>query len=250
MRTRRFVIAAAQSCSIKGDIESNARAHVEMVRIAAEHRARLVVFPELSLTGYEPELTAGLAMKADDLRLDPLKECSRRCGITIIAGAPVFRPKGKPYIGAWIFSPRRILLYRKRHLHPGEERFFSEGTGESQIIFVDGVRVGTAICADINHPSHAETAAKRGAEVYAVGALISESGYAADARYLRQYATEHSMAVLMANHGSPSGGYRSAGRSAVWDEKGRRVAEAESSGPALVLAAMDRGTWSGETVRL
>jgi predicted amidohydrolase len=58
------------------------------------------------------------------------------------------------------------------------------------------------------------------------------------------------MTVLMANHGSPSGGYITAGRSAVWDEKGRCNAEAPHSGAALVIAVNEQGRWTGEAVRL
>ena len=244
----RMVIAAAQACSIKGDIKANVKAHVAMARQAAERGARLVVFPELSLTGYEPELAAALATRPDDPRLAPLDRCSKRHGITIIAGAPIVCSRGKPFIGAWIFTPGRTFLYRKRHLHPGEERFFSEGKGESRILSVDGTRVGTAICADTNHASHARIAAQRGARLYTAGVLISESGYAADVRNLRRIAKTHRMAVLMANHGSPSGGYQSAGRSAIWNEQGGCIAEAPCAGTALVIAVKERGRWTGEVV--
>lgn len=245
-----MVIAAAQTCPIKGHIKANVKAHVTMARMAAERGARLVVFPELSLTGYEPELDAALATGLNDPRLGPLAQCSRRHGITIIAGAPIARSRGKPFIGAWIFTPGRTFQYRKRHLHPGEERFFSQGKGESRIVSIDGTRVGTAICADTNHASHARIAAQRGARLYTAGVLITDSGYAADARNLRRTAKTHAMAVLMANHGSPSGGYKSAGRSALWDEKGRCIAEAPRAGGALVIAVKERGRWTGETVRL
>jgi predicted amidohydrolase len=171
-----FIIAAAQACSIKGDIRANVNAHVAMARMAAARGARLVVFPELSLTGYEPELAAALATGPNDPRLAPLGKCSQRYGITLIAGAPVVCSRGKPFIGAYVFTPTRTFLYRKRHLHPGEERFFSEGKAESRIVTVSGMRVGTAICADTNHASHAQAAAKRGAQCYAAGVLISESG--------------------------------------------------------------------------
>jgi predicted amidohydrolase len=245
-----IIAAAAQACSIKGHIEANVKAHVAMARMAAERGARLVVFPELSLTGYEPELAAALATGPNDPRLSALAKCSRRHGITIIAGAPIVCSRGKPFIGAWIFAPGRTFVYRKRHLHPGEERFFSEGRGESRIVSVNGVRIGTAICADTNHASHAPIAAKRGAQVYAAGVLITDSGYAADIRNLRRIAKTHAMAVLLANHGSPSGGYQSAGRSAVWDEKGQCIAEAPRAGAALVLAAREEGRWTGKTSRL
>ena len=68
-----ITIAAAQSCSTKGDIDANVGAHAKIVRVAAEHHVDLVVFPELSLTGYEPEIATVCTIDAEDERLDPLK---------------------------------------------------------------------------------------------------------------------------------------------------------------------------------
>jgi predicted amidohydrolase len=52
--SRDFSIAAAQSSSIPGDIEANVARHAVFVRTAARAQVNLIVFPELSLTGYEP----------------------------------------------------------------------------------------------------------------------------------------------------------------------------------------------------
>ena len=59
-----FAIAAAQSSSTKGDIAGNLRRHARLVALAKEHGADAVVFPELSLTGYEPTIAAQTAMLA------------------------------------------------------------------------------------------------------------------------------------------------------------------------------------------
>ena len=84
-----FTIAAAQSGSIKGDIAANVRRHAEFARIAAEHQCNVVVFPELSLTGYEPTIAAETATGADDSVLLPLQELANDSGIMMIAGCPI-----------------------------------------------------------------------------------------------------------------------------------------------------------------
>jgi predicted amidohydrolase len=61
-------IAAAQTVPIRGDVDANLESHVRLVRVAAEERARVLVFPELSLTGYELDLAAGLAFAENDPR--------------------------------------------------------------------------------------------------------------------------------------------------------------------------------------
>lgn len=49
----RLRIAAAQSASVPGDIAQNVAHHVQFGTLAAKRGVQLLVFPELSLTGYE-----------------------------------------------------------------------------------------------------------------------------------------------------------------------------------------------------
>lgn len=49
-------ICVAQTRSVAGNIERNVARHREFVETAVSHRANLIIFPELSLTGYEPTL--------------------------------------------------------------------------------------------------------------------------------------------------------------------------------------------------
>jgi len=242
-----FSIAAAQASSIKGDVEANVRAHAELVRAAVEHDVDVIVFPELSLTGYEPKIAGDTTIDIDDRRLAPLKRQSQQFGITIVAGAPIDCPGGKPYIGALILSTGNPCIYIKNYLHPGEEEYFSPGSRKSCIVSIKGEAVGLAICADVNHASHAEDAAKSGASIYAAGVLMME-GYHTAAQRLQQYAVEHSMVVLMANYGSPTGGYIPAGKSAIWDETGRLLATANETGTAIVVGTKEQNGWVGTTI--
>jgi predicted amidohydrolase len=244
-----FVIAAAQTSSVKGDVEANVRAHIECVRVALDHGAHLVVFPELSLTGYEPELAADLILAADDERLRGLADLARQSGITLIAGAPIASGEDKPHLGALIFKPDETLTYAKQHLHAGEERFFTPGK-RACVVDLKGVRVGVAICADTMQASHPREAAASGARVYAAGVVFTEKGYAADAALLSGYASTHRMAVAMANHSAPTGNYVPAGRSAIWDEQGEIVACADGAEQALVIAEKAAALWNGKVVPL
>lgn len=82
-------------------------------------------------------------------------------------------------------------------------------------------------------------AARAGFNVYAAGIRTSEKGYAVEAPLWQSYAREHAMAVLIANHGGPSGGYVSARRSGIWDSSGKLVVEAPGVGRYLVVSSMD-----------
>jgi len=239
--------AIAQLAVAKGDIAANVARHVVLAQAAASHGAGLVLFPELALTGYEPSLAATLALDAADRALEPLREAAVRHGIVLVTGAP-WRTAGLPRIAALSFLPDGTLqLYTKQYLHPGEEAAFAVGDGGAGLRLQDA-RVALAVCADIAHAAHPAAAARGGADLYAASVLVSENGYAHDAGLLCGYAREHRMPVAMSNHGGPTGGWASAGRSALWDENGNVVIAAEGAGDCLLLARRDRDGWHAQAV--
>jgi predicted amidohydrolase len=88
----RLVIAVAQPPCLPHDVAANAVTHAATVRSA---RARLVVFPELSLTGYELDAPA---VPVDDPRLTPIVEACAAAGSLALVGAPVQGDDARTYI--------------------------------------------------------------------------------------------------------------------------------------------------------
>jgi predicted amidohydrolase len=245
-----LVLAAAQSVSVPGDISANIGRHIQLAKLGADHGANLIVFPELSLTGYELSLAAKNIVSSDDPRLDALKHLARKARVSIVVGAPMIAQEQKLHIGALALLPDgSVLTYTKQHLHPGEEAIFTPGLGGSTFV-TGGATVALAICADTSHPEHAAHAAERGANIYAAGVLVTEKGYQADAGLMQRYARQHHMAVLMANHGAPTGGWIPAGRSAIWSEEGNLVIASNGRGDALVLARMHDASWTGSILSI
>lgn len=244
-----LTIAAAQSISIAGDLAANITWHQHFIRAAAEQGVQLLVFPELSLTGYERGLAAELAIAPDDAVLQPLRDIAREVGVTVVVGMPIRLSENSPVlIGALVLGiDGSLAVYSKQHLHSGEEVAFAPGTGGSTLT-IGSDTVALAVCADFSQASHAAAAALQGADLYAAGVLITENGYAPDTALLQGYAVTHSMAVLMANHGGATGGWESAGRSAVWASDGSLIAAAPGSGHLLVVARRNAGVWTGQVV--
>lgn len=249
------IIAAAQSISIAGDIEANVREHLRFIAAAHAASVQMLVFPELSLSGYELAQMQRCVVDPQDRALAPLREQAKKTGMVITVGAPLGHGTALPAIASITLYPDgSVSVYRKHHLHGSEVDFASPGPETAALIPLQGERVGQAICADIGQPSHAAKAAQAGATLYLAGVLVSEAGYAADARALQQYARQHKMGTLMANHGGPSGGYVSAGKSAFWAPGGTLVAATPGVGSYLLIArkieADSHTHWSGHTVTL
>ncbi|MBI6635477.1 carbon-nitrogen hydrolase family protein [Pseudomonas paralactis] len=244
-----LTLAAAQTLSIAGDVAANISRHLVFMQVAAEQGVQVLVFPELSLTGYEPTLAADLAIAPDAPLLAPLREMARELQLTAVVGMPIrLALQTQVMIGALVLgADGSVAVYTKQHLHPGEEVAFAAGQGGAALAWGDD-RIALAVCADFSHASHPRQAAQAGANVYAAGVLISEGGYAKDSALLQGYAAEHRLLVLMANHGGPSGGWACAGRSAIWGADGRLLAAVPGVGEALVIARRDGEHWLGHVV--
>jgi len=241
------VFVAAQFSSVRGDIEGNVKGHIKLIEKAAKHGAALIVFPELSLTGYEPDLAESHHLEPSDTRLGAFQEIADKHSIKILVGAP-WREEENVHIAAFLYQQGVVpQVYTKHHLHEGEEVFFEPGS-RGLSFDVPGEKVSVAICADIAHPEHAQKASIKGATLYAAGVLITPGGYEADASLLQGYSEEHNMMVVMANYASPSGGFESAGKSAIWDQLGNLMAVAPPQGEALVIVSRDLSGLQGKVI--
>jgi len=245
-----LIIAAAQSTSVPGDITRNVINHLRFGINAAEQGAQLLIFPELSLTGYELTIARSHAVRPDSSELDPLRHLATRARMTVVAGAPVLNDNNELHIAALVMRPDgSVLTHTKEHVHQSEEDVFTSGPGGPTLLIEDAT-VALAICADASHPQHAARAAARASNVYAVGAMITDDAYARKVALLKNYALEHSMAVLLANYSGETGGLVSAGKSALWSEDGQLVAASTGTEEALVVGSKQNGVWNGTVLPL
>lgn len=241
-------IAAAQSTSIAGNIVANVQIHTQFIIEAHQSGVDLLVFPELSISGYELPLLRDCVLKPTDTRLAPIRDLVRHTGMTVVVGAPFLQEnRPAPAIAAFTFFPDGTSsVYCKQHLHPGEEKYATKGTAGSPSHRVGDESYALAICADTSHESHAKAAAATGASLYLASVLVSEAGYHADSAQLELYARLFNIGVLMANHGGPAGGYVSAGKSAFWAPGGQLVVGTPGAGNFLLIADKRAGHWRGE----
>lgn len=243
-------IAVAQTCPVKGNVRANMDEHVLLARRAAEEGAQVVVFPELSLTGYELALAVELAFSEHDSRLTPLLDLTAAHETILVVGAPV-RIGAALHIGALILHPARtISLYTKRRLGmfppsaacdscdgsipASEASVFHVGDRDPLIRFGDST-AAVAVCADIGAPAHAIRAADRGADTYLASMFVIPSDYDGEVSKLTRYAAQHQMMTALANFGGPSGGLRSAGRSAIWSETGELLIQLGATGSGIAV---------------
>lgn len=149
-------ISLAQINPVLGDINRNLEKHLEFIDNAIKDKSHLIVFPELSMTGYRlKDLTERVALDIKDHFFNPLLEKSKKIDI---AFGFVERglDKNTYNSAAYLSSGKVINVYRK--IYPPNHGMFEElrfmGRGDRVDVFDTKIgKVSMLICRDFFHPS-------------------------------------------------------------------------------------------------
>ncbi len=234
------VIAAIQTTPEAGDVAANTAQHIELAHDAASRGATVLLYPELSLTGYELGQAESLAFDRDDDRLAPLAEVAAAHRITLLVGLPLRERDGLRIATAILGPDGERAFYLKWCVHASETPPFEApadaGGSNNPRVSCGDVTGAMAVCADFNHDRHAERAARAGAGVYLVSAFVSAADSERDLARLRTLARRHAFEVVFSNFGCPSGGIEAGGRSAWIRPDGAVPSVGPAEGVAIVLA--------------
>jgi predicted amidohydrolase len=167
----RLTIGLAQIDCRLGNVEANVERHVEWIERARRQEIDLLIFPELSLTGYRLlHLTPHVAMAADAA---PLRRLAAAAGpMTVVAGfveegrhgalhnsAALLRPGQPPFIHRKVYLPTYGIFQ--------EQRFLSAGR-RLELAALPWGTAGMLICEDLWHPELARKQALGGASLLIV----------------------------------------------------------------------------------
>jgi len=234
-------ISLAQTRPVTGDVPANITEHLKIIARAVAEGAGLIVFSELSLTGYEPTLAKELAADSHDARFDCFQSASDASGIVIAAGMPTRHDDGVR-ISLLLFQPSRPRsLYSKTYLHADEEPFFVPGRSSPEWQ-VGGTKIALAICYEISVDSHLQSALQSQPDVYIASVAKSPSGIGKALDRLAGIARTHSIPVLMPNAVGMADGGKCAGKSSAWNVCGELIGQLTSDDEGLLTMDVVAGT--------
>ena len=227
-------ISVAQTKPVKGDIGSNIDHHKKIIELAVSYEADMIVFPELSITGYEPELAKDLATDKDDSRFNDFQKISDSKHISICVGLPT-NADSSIYISMIIFQPNKPRqVYSKQYLHSDEEPYFING--DRQVFLTNGShKIAPAICYELSIPEHSENAFNNEANIYMVSVAKTKSGVEKAIETLSAIAKKYSMTVLLSNSIGASDNFIAAGKSSIWNNKGSLLAQLDDANEGLLI---------------
>lgn len=245
-------VAVVQLDAKVGDLESNLDSHLRFIEKAIKHKAGIVVFPELSLTGYTlRDLAAEKALDpATDPLLEPLRKKSRQisiaCGLVEsgkdhgIYNAAVFFEGGTvKHIHRKVYPPTYGMFEEGRYFSPGQTaRAFDSRWG----------RFGMLVCEDFWHLSLPYLLALDGAEALLcltasptrlgndskplVTAEVNHEHHRTYSRLLNTY-------TVFSNRVGIEDGVSFWGGSCVTDPNGQEIAQGKLFDDDMIIAELD-----------
>lgn len=246
-------LALAQINTRLGNVEVNLEKHLALAQEAQAAGADLLVFPELSLTGYVlQDLASAVAHRptADDPVFRPLLEASK--GIDLVVGFVDEDARSRFFIAAAYLSKGAVVhVHHKVYLPTyglfDEGRFFAWGDSIRAFDTRFG-RMGILICEDFWHASPPYLLWLDGADLLLLTSASPGRGVSAEpqlesARWVehinRAYASLFTTFVAHANRVGYEDGLNFWGGSTVFDPNGEQLAKAPYQQEALTLAEID-----------
>ena len=229
-------IALAQLQSESGKIEVNIKKHLDFITRAAEEKADFIIFPELSLTNYEPKLAKSLAFKENDNRLEIFKNYSTKYKLAIGIGLPL-KINNQIYIAMAIFKPKAdIQFYFKQYLHEDEVPFFQSRKGDSIIEFRQK-KIKLAICYEIVVNEHLQDILLENPDLYLASVAKHKKGMENAEKRLQFISGIYKMPALLVNNTGMADGMNCCGNSFAYNGHGQKIKSLNSEESLLIINA-------------
>lgn len=247
----KITVSIAQISSILGDIDKNLIKHKIFIEQAIDNKSNLVVFPELSLTGYSlKDAVYEVAITDTDSKLNLFREMSKHISINV--GLVEMGEGYQIYNSAFFFEKGELISKHRKVYLPSytlfeEGRYFSPGTRFRAFNSILG-ELGILICEDMWHPTSGTILAQDGASILMVSTAgisrgIDESEHPENVRIWeslnKSLAISTTSFIIFANRIGVEDGLSFWGGSELIDPKGNRIAKAPYFEESILTADID-----------
>jgi omega-amidase len=235
--------AAAQISVEPGNVRENTEKMLSFVEQAAKIGADVVVFPEMSDTGYDMPMIVNRAQTWETGTAPALQEAARRNGLNIVAGVSERTTDG--IFNSIIIIDRKGVIterYRKTHLITAEpilEQKFLKAGSRLVTAEVDGVLCGFMTCYDIRFPEVARTLSVRGAQILFIPSAFPLVRLPHWISLVNARAIENQIFVVACNRIGHDAGISFCGTTTIVDPYGTVISSGSDIHESLVTANID-----------
>jgi len=234
-------VAAVQFEPVPGDKERNLRVLTDLLGEAAANGARLVVTPEMGVTGYCWADRGEIAPHVEPVpgpTTRALESLAARTGACFVVGLAEREPASDVFYNTVVLVGPEGLLGKYRKVQPftAEPRWAKNGDLGFPVFRTPVGSVGLLICMDAMYPEPARVLALQGADVICLA--VNWFGEEAPSPFWRTRAWENGVYLIVSNRWGEERGTRFAGGSCVIDHEGRVQSRAEGE-DGIVYSTVD-----------
>lgn len=221
------------------------------IRQAANQGARLIVLPELAVTGYAPRHFGVERARHETLSgptVRTLLDLSAELRVVVVCGVPE-RDEDRWWNSAVVVDCGRLVgHYRKAHLWGPEKEWVTAADQPPLVVDTSVGRVGTMICYDLEFPEWVRLAAEAGTEILAVPANWPRADHPGrhpvEVAKAQAAAATYGIAVAVADRCGIEDGIDWEGGTLICDARGYLIsgpatAPGQPTEPATLLAEVD-----------
>ncbi|WP_206811671.1 carbon-nitrogen hydrolase family protein [Paradesulfitobacterium ferrireducens] len=236
-------VAAVQMDPKIGQLELNLEQTRAFVQEAAREGAKLVVFPECSLTGYcfaSEEEARSKALVIGDQWTTQLHKLAAQLDVYVIVGF-VELLREDIYNTFLVVGPEGVKgHYRKAHLPTlGVDNFTKAGTETFELIETSLGKIGPLVCYDARFPEQSRILSLKGADILVHITNLPLTASAQVDFLLPTRANENRVFVLSSDRVGEERGYKFLGRSSIYGVDGEVLAQANNVDETIIYADLD-----------
>ena len=225
------------------DLDGNLARVIDHARQAAAREARLIVFPEIVLSGYvvSPDEADALAQPVPGPATQAVARACAEDDIHVVLGMLERDADGTLFNTSVLLGPTGLLVrYRKTHLPLlGVDRYLAAGDDIIPPVVTTAGRLGLLICYDLRFPEPCRVLALLGAQVIALSTAWPAAGMLYPEFIARSRAAENRVYLLAANRCGEERGTRYLGRSVIVAPDGEILAEGSPDREETLFAEID-----------
>ncbi|MCD8879021.1 carbon-nitrogen hydrolase family protein [Staphylococcus kloosii] len=216
-------ITLAQTQPDVGDLATNVNNICDLLTQASEVQSKLVLFPELSLSGYvtNQRILEITAIAENDNYIRKIKQSCEQNNIDTVISFPEI--EGQSYYITSLYidhNGETLAKYRKTHLFADEQKLFNKGE-DYPVFNTQFAKLGMMICYDLEFPEVARLLKLQGAEMILISTANMQPYEHHQDVYLMSRALENEVPVAIANQVGINEPHHFFGHSAVVDHNGQ-----------------------------
>lgn len=227
-------LALVQLEAQAGNLAYNLANHIKWLNKLKPYQPNLIVFPELSLSGYEPALAAQLLDQIEQLNFTEIDTLAQQLDAEIWIGVPK-KGTNKPKIGLRITKANgTVAFYCKRILHADEHLYF-ENSKEIYNACIHNNIIKPTICYETFSTEIALELTKNQPDVLIASVAKSQESCKNATTYLKELATKTTIGLGMVNAIGKNDTYVSGGLTAFWDASGKQLGTLSAVKESILL---------------